>query len=198
MTAQSAMAQEEPDIDDAEDLAPKPQGGEGKKKSDEPAKARTESKETKTPKPEFIDTSIEEKPTTPPPADEEKSDEYKEREAKLAEPLKKLVQAPFVFNNAKGGSSEFTDAFVAAAKDGVKLKDDLQFIIENGSPAGKLYAACLIRMFDAPSGMRILTGFKSDKTLVNNKSYTSQEHYTIGEVATDLLSPTPTILLRPR
>ncbi|GEM_PF-1371740 len=194
--SQSAMAQETPDQDaEADDLTPAPKGG----KSEQPVKKPAAPKEVKQLKPQFIDTSIEEKSeVTQPAAPEARSDEYVEREAKLAEPLKKLVQAPFVFNNAKGGSNELTEAFIAATKAGPKLKDDLQFILENGSPAGKLYAACLIRGFDGATGTRLLTGFKADKTLVKNKSYISQEHYTVGEVATDLLSPAPTILLRPR
>jgi hypothetical protein len=196
---QSAMAQETPDaVVEEDDLTPQSQGG-GESKSSQPAKKDSKPKELKRPITQIIDTSIEEKPAESQPFIlNEKSDQYKERESRLAEPLRKLVQAPFLFNNAKGGSSELTDAFLAAAKEGPTLKDDLQFVIENGSPAGKVYAAALIRLFDAPSGTRILTGFKSDKTLVENKSYISLEHYTTGEVATDLLSPKPTILLRPR
>lgn len=196
--SQSAMAQEEPDsAADSDDLAPQPKGEGGQSRETSTESAKPEN--LKPPRPQLIDTSIEEKPAVsqPPPPDD-KSDQYKEREAKLVEPLKKLIQAPFLFNNSKGGSSELTDAFVAAAKLGPKLKDDLQFIIENGSPAGKLYAACLIRTFDPPAGTRLLSGFKADKTMINNKSYTSQEHYTVGEVVTDLLSPAPTILLKPR
>ncbi len=197
--SQSAMAQEEPDsAADSDDLTPQPKGG-GGKQSEETGMESAKPEVSKPPRPQLIDTSIEEKPAVSQPAQpDEKSDEYKEREAKLAEPLRKLVQAPYLFNNSKGGSSDLADAFVAAAKLGPKLKDDLQFIIENGSPAGKLYAACLIRTFDAPAGTRLLSGFKADKTMVNNKSYTSQEHYTVGEVVTDLLSPSPTIMLKPR
>ncbi len=196
---QSAMAQETPDAAvEEDDLTPQSRGA-SESKSPQAAKTDAKPKELKRPITQIIDTSIEENPPEPQSVVlNEKSEQYKERESRLAEPLKKLVQAPFLFNNAKGGSSELTDAFLAAAKEGAKLKDDLQFVIENGSPAGKVYAAALIRLFDAASGTRILTGFKMDKTLVENKSYISLEHYTTGEVATDLLSPQPTILLRPR
>lgn len=148
----------------------------------------------------LIDTSIEEKPAeqATSASEEPKSPEYLDREAKLSEPLRKLIQAPHLYDNSKGGSSEIAAAFMAAVKEGAKSRDDLLFIVENGSPAGKIYAAVLIRMFDPATGMKILNGFRTDKTLVNNKSYTAQEHYTTAEVATDLLSDSPTILLKPR
>ena len=149
---------------------------------------------------QLIDTSIEEKAAiqTAPSGGENKSPAYLEREAKLSAPLKKLIQAPQIYDNSKGGSSEFAEAFLAATKDGEKFREDLLFIVENGSPAGKIYAAVLIKSFDAPLGNKILNGFKTDKTLVKNKSYTSLEHFTMGEVVTDLLSPAPTIILKPR
>lgn len=196
-TNQSAFGQEESDAS-SDDLTPQPKG-ESSSNPKETSKESSSTEKSKPPRPQFIDTSIEEKPSVNQfTAPDEKSDEYKEREAKLPEPLKKLIQAPFLYNNSKGGSSELSDAFTEAAKQGPKLREDLQFIFENGSPAGKLYAASLIRLFDAPGGTRLLSGFKADKTLVKNKTYISQEHYTAGEVVTDLLSPAPTILLKPR
>lgn len=164
-----------------------------------PSQSKTQNKPQQF-KRQLIDTSIEEAPAAPtaPSASEQKSPAYLEREAKLSEPLKKLIQAPQIYDNSKGGSSEFSDAFVAASKDGAKSREDLLFIVENGSPAGRIYAAVLIKNFDAPMGNKILNGFKTEKTLVNNKSYTSLEHFTMGEVVTDLLSPAPTIILKPR
>jgi hypothetical protein len=194
-----------------EDLQPKARAASDDKDDDgvevsnpgsesQPSSAKpTESKFRKV-KTQFVDTSIEEKPATPQPSTvgQEKSPEYLTREAKLSEPLKKIIQAPHIYDNSKGGSSEFTAAFAQAAKDGLKSKEDLLFIVENGSPAGKIYAAYLLKLIEPSTGTRILNGFKTEKTLVNNKSYTSQEHYTMGEVATDLLSSSPTIILKGR
>ncbi len=149
---------------------------------------------------QLIDTSIEET-TAPKPAPEQsntKSTAYLEHEARLSAPLKKLIQAPQIYDNSKGGSSEFSDAFVAAAKEGAQNREDLLFMVENGSPAGKIYSAVLLRLIDSQTGTKILNGFKSDKTLVNNKSYTSVEHFTMGEIVTDLLSPAPSIILKPK
>ena len=149
---------------------------------------------------QLIDTSIEET-SAPQPAPEQsntKSAAYLEHEARLSAPLKKLIQAPQIYDHSKGGSSEFSDAFLAAAKEGAKNREDLLFMVENGSPAGKIYAAVLLRLIDSATGTKILNGFKSDKTLVNNKSYTSVEHFTMGEIATDLLSPAPSIILKPK
>jgi len=149
---------------------------------------------------QLIDTSIEEA-ATPQPAPEQintKSTTDLEHEARLSAPLKKLIQAPQIYDNSKGGSSELSDAFVAAAKEGAKNRDDLLFMVKNGSPAGKIYAAVLLRLIDSATGTKILNSFKSEKTLVNNKSYTSVEHFTMGEIATDLLSPTPSIILKPK
>lgn len=148
----------------------------------------------------LIDTSIEEKPAAQAAStgEQPESPEYLDRESKLSEPLRKLIQAPHLYDNSKGGSSEIAAAFMAAAKEGAKSRSDLLFIVKNGSPAGKIYAAVLIRMFDPATGTNILNGFKTEKALVNNKSYTAQEHYTTAEVATDLLSDSPSILLKPR
>lgn len=186
------------------DLMPKPT--EGTADSNPPVQEQsstrsTEEKssvaETKKFKPRLIDTSIEEKPAViqTPDEPEEKSEEYKEREARLSEPLKRLLQAPHIFDCSRGGSSDLSEAFVLAAKDGANARADLMFIVENGSPAGKIYAASLIRKFDTAAGNRILNDFKSANTLVKNKTYTAQEHYTLAEVATDLLSGAPTIIL---
>jgi hypothetical protein len=147
---------------------------------------------------QLIDTSVEEKSAAPAAStlSEPKSAMYLEREARLSAPLKKLIQAPQIYDHSKGGSSEYSDAFTAAAKEGAKNREDLLFVVENGSPAGKIYAAVLLKMIDGPAGTKILNGFKSEKTLVNNKSYTSLEHFTMGEIATDLLSPSPSIVLK--
>ncbi len=179
----------------------KPSDSEGSAEPEaaKPEMSKSEASAPTTSRPKLIDTSFEEASTPIAPAQPaEPSDKYKTREVQLQEPLKVLIQASHLYDLSRGGSSELSDAFVKAIALGPASRDDLLFIIENGSPAGKIYAACLLLQFDRATGTQVLNGFKTVKTLVVNKSYTASEHYTMGEVATDLLSPSPAIILKRR
>ncbi len=135
----------------------------------------------------------------PPPSPEELARQELERQVeKLPEPLKKLALAKHVYDTSAGGSDEYTAAFKAAISRGAGLRDDLIWIAKNGSPAGRIYAALLIKQFDNTQGTALLLSWKDDKTMVVNKRPGSEEHYSVSEIVSDLMSKTPIIKLTPR
>ncbi len=193
---QPSLAQDDEDLKPQSENSvqvPSPSKDSGSDAVPEPTPSMT----SKPVRPQLIDTSIEESANQSPSTQtQEPSGQYKDREAKLPEVLKKLVQAPHIYDLSRGGSSVESDALLQALALGPSIREDLLFIVESGSPAGRIYAAYLISQFDQPEGKQILDRFKTEKTLVVNKSYSSSEHYTMGEVATDLVSPRPSIILK--
>jgi hypothetical protein len=116
-------------------------------------------------------------------------------ERTLPPPLKALSEAKFLYDSSAGGSSPLTKAFVEARKQAPLHKDDLEWIAGNGTPAGRVYAAILIT-FDKPKAQAILTELKADKdTMVDLNSLEGTFHYSLGEIATDLLSSSSIIRL---
>lgn len=114
----------------------------------------------------------------------------------LPPPLKALNEAAYLYDRSAGGSCELTKAFVAVREQAASCKEDLEWIAINGTPAGRIYAAVLIRYFDKPKGELLLKDLKNAKdTMVNLNSQEGSYHYRVGEVVTDLLSANSIIRL---
>ncbi len=123
--------------------------------------------------------------------EEQKSEEQR----KLSTSLKLLENAAFIFDTSAGGSSEFTTAYAEVRKLGSAPLGDIEWITCHGSPAGKIYAASLLRAIDPTRGAQCLKSFTSDdKAMVSVKSLEGEVHYTTAEIAINLLSKAPTIL----
>lgn len=84
-------------------------------------------------------------------------------------------------------------AYDEALLQGDKLRSQLEWLLQNGSAVGRVYAAILIRQFDNASGRNALEQMKDDKTLLRYKKGAELMHYSVGEVAIDSLSKYPTI-----
>lgn len=91
--------------------------------------------------------------------------------------------------------SDIALAFEQAQKAGVGVRTDLEWLIENASPAGRIYAAVLLRLIDRQAGTRALERLKADKDILVYKNAGDKVHYSVGEVAIDLLSDKPSICL---
>lgn len=103
--------------------------------------------------------------------------------------LKALSEAKYLYDRSAGGSCELTRSLAEARKDAVSHKEDLEWIATNGTPAGQVYAAILIRHYDKPRGDSILKDLKNDQnTMVSLNSLEGSYHYSLAEIATDLLS----------
>lgn len=114
----------------------------------------------------------------------------------LPPPLKALNEAAYLFDRSAGGSCELTKAFAEVREQAASHKEDLEWIAINGTPAGRIYAAVLIRHFDKPKGELLLKDFKNDKdSMVDLNSLEGSYHYSVGEIATDLLSANSIIRL---
>lgn len=89
-------------------------------------------------------------------------------------------------------------AFQKAIEAGEGIRTDLKWLSENATPAGKIYAALLLNRIDSEAGIKTLNRMKSDKDIVVYKKGNESVHYTVGEVAIDLLSENPSILIDPQ
>lgn len=114
----------------------------------------------------------------------------------LPPPLKALNEAAYLYDRSAGGSCDLTKAFAEAREQAASHKEDLEWIASNGTPAGKIYAAVLIRHFDKPKGQLLLEDLKKDKeTMVKLDSLEGSYHYSLAEIATDLLGANSIIRL---
>lgn len=87
-----------------------------------------------------------------------------------------------------------------ASKLGAASRPDLEWIIENGSPAGRLYAAALLKRLDNTAGaeaFKILSRDMGDVT-IDFVGTNERCHYSISDVIVDQNSPHPLILILPK
>ena len=123
----------------------------------------------------------------------EGSPQAKAEERKLPPELGLLSQSTYLFDYSAGGRNQVAEAYANVLNNGA-AEADLDWILTHGSPAGRIYAACLIRKIDPARGTTTMRQMLVDnKTLVTHKTARGEDHYTLAEIITDLLSPSPTI-----
>ncbi len=82
-------------------------------------------------------------------------------------------------------------AYEQALKEGAKIRKGLDDVLANGSPAGRLYAAMLIRKLDKDAGDKALKSLLSEKAEVDYcLGGCGIIKYTVGQAAKQLLSHT--------
>ncbi|MBC7997245.1 MAG: hypothetical protein IAF58_04850 [Leptolyngbya sp.] len=96
---------------------------------------------------------------------------------------------------ASAEKSQTRKAYEEASQAGKRVQNDLEWLIHNAEPPGRLYAAALIKRFDAQRGKEAFEDLKSDKDSVSYKQGGEVVHYSVGEIAIDLLSPHPNIVI---
>lgn len=104
-----------------------------------------------------------------------------------------LNDAQFIDDSRFGDKSETRLAFDQALKAGSSIRQELQWMVENGRPTGRIYAAIVIRSFDKPGGRELLERLKTDTNLIKYKKGGEICHYSVGDVAQDALSSKPII-----
>ncbi len=104
-----------------------------------------------------------------------------------------LNDAQFIDDSRFGDKSETRLAFDQALKAGSSIRQELQWMVENGRPTGRIYAAIVFRSFDKPGGRELLERLKSDTNLIKYKKGGEICHYSVGDVAQDALSSKPII-----
>jgi len=108
------------------------------------------------------------------------------RSAKVIEDSRLPANAP---------KSELRKAFEEAVKAGNGIKTDVIWLTHNASPAGRLYAVCLLKKLEPQTAKSTLEEFKTDKDNVSYKHGGEIVHYSVGEIAIDQLSPKPIIVI---
>src|SRR5262249_36261161 len=114
--------------------------------------------------------------------------------------LEKLSKAEHLDDSAIGYAAQRSDTFKAfeqALSSGSEIRADLYRLVEEASPAGRIYAAILISQFDKEAGNKVFEALKSDGATVNYRSGSLVEKRTVGELASDLLRGETIIIFRP-
>lgn len=78
-------------------------------------------------------------------------------------------------------------AYEKARLESTKIQSELQYIALNGTPAGKLYAACALMSSDKKQGTDLLNSWKEQKVEVFYRSGCRATNASLGEIATKLL-----------
>lgn len=107
--------------------------------------------------------------------------------------LVKLNDAQFIDDSRFGEKSDTRLAFEQALKAGSSIRSELRWMVENGRPTGRIYAAIVFRSFDKPGGRELLERLRSDPNLIKYKKGGEICHYSVADVALDALSSKPII-----
>jgi hypothetical protein len=96
-------------------------------------------------------------------------------------------------------SARLREAIAEAVKLGPSSREDLRWIVENGSPCGRIYAVCLLKVFDRPEATEAARALKEGMSDVNLEFVSASErcHYSVGDVLIDQSSAHPLIQLVP-
>jgi hypothetical protein len=126
-------------------------------------------------------------------------------EAKDEPPSRKMNPALTAIATAKQleeaslKSGKLAPSVSAAIKLGAPARDDLEWIIANGSPAGRLYAAAILSRFDQSAAREAYRALAAGMGDVNIDFVGAHEHchYSVADIATDQTSPKPLIEIVP-
>jgi hypothetical protein len=118
----------------------------------------------------------------------------------MPEYLEVLLKAEHLDDSAIGYAaqrSEIFQAFERALSARDSIRGDLEWLVKNASPAGRIYSAILIDQIDKEAGRKVFESLKIDKAMVNYRSGSLVEDRTVGELAEDLLRGETIIIFRP-
>lgn len=107
----------------------------------------------------------------------------------LPDYLKTLLNAndftDHIIGEAPKESPQWT-AYKKAKSESAKIKTELQYIASNGSPAGKLYAACALMSSDKKAGMDLLNSYRDQKVELLYRSGCRGTRETLGSISKSL------------
>lgn len=97
-------------------------------------------------------------------------------------------------------SGKLKDSVAETLKLGSKAGEDLNWIIENGSPCGRMYAALILKRLDTAAGTQALDALNSGMGNINLEYVGAAErcHYSVSDILIDQASAHPLIQLIPR
>lgn len=117
---------------------------------------------------------------------------------KMADSLTTIAKAGRLedFSLRSGG---LKDAVSQARKLGPSAIDDLRWIIENGSPCGRIYALSLLKLINRSEAANAAKALQEAMGDTNVEYVSSGErcHYSVSDILVDQNSPSPLIQLLP-
>lgn len=111
-----------------------------------------------------------------------------------------LSTAAHLDDSAVGFTNQRTDTFKAfeqAFSEAEFARPHLDWLLENGSGAGKIYAAILIEQLDKEAGKQAYVSLQNDTTEIEYRSSDLFEVRSVGDLATGLLNGEALIIFPP-
>src|SRR5262249_36568312 len=118
----------------------------------------------------------------------------------LPDYLETLRQAEHLDDSAIGYAAQRSPTFKAfqqALEQGSRIRPDLDWLLKNSSPAGRIYAAILIGQIDKEAGRHALESLKSDQNNVSYRTGSLVETRTVADLAADLLRGEAILIFQP-
>lgn len=107
----------------------------------------------------------------------------------LPDYLKTLLNANDFTDHIIGEAPKESPQWIAYKKakaESAKIKTELQYVAANGSPAGKLYAACALMSSDKKAGLDLLNSWKDQKVELLYRSGCRGTNETLGSISKSL------------
>ncbi|HEY0078956.1 MAG TPA: hypothetical protein VGB73_09950 [Pyrinomonadaceae bacterium] len=96
-----------------------------------------------------------------------------------------------------GQKNENYEAFALARQAGAGERAAVEEILQNAAPAGRLYAALLLREIDEEAGRRALVALQHDTSELEASWDCAPDSYTLGQLAAEALEGRMLIDIRP-
>jgi hypothetical protein len=135
-----------------------------------------------------------------PSAVQSSSEAKDEQPSRQMNPALTAIAAAKQLEEASLKSSKIAPALNAAIKLGAPARPDLEWIIANGSPAGRLYATAILGRFDARAAKEAYLALAAGMGDVNIDFVGPHEHchYSVADIVADQTSAKPLIEIVPR
>jgi hypothetical protein len=85
-----------------------------------------------------------------------------------------------------GTKSETYRAFEQAIAQGNQIRPEIEYLLQQGTPAGQLYAALLLLRLDPPFGEQALAQLRSDQVMVTRYSGCERITLSMAQVVADI------------
>lgn len=134
------------------------------------------------------------------PVTSQSSDAKEELPSRKMNPALTAIAAAKQLEEATLKSGKLAPSISAVLKLGAPARDDLEWIIANGTPAGRLYATAILGRFDqsaAKEAYRALAAGMGDVT-IDFVGVREHCHYSVADIVTDQTSAKPLIEIVPK
>lgn len=120
-------------------------------------------------------------------------------EHNLPDYLEMIKKAETLDDSAVGYAAKKTktfEAFEKALGEGSSIKAEIEWLLNNSTPAGRLYAAILLNEIDSEAGHNAFKKLLTDKAMVKYCTGSLFSDMAVSELAKELLENKPVLIYR--